>query len=218
MSDEMKPETASAELTGETGASKEDVERLSKVDRIFVRLNVLNTVLAIAGLFTGAVALYAALTESEAVRKQSAAAVWPFVQFSTSDRINEDGPYFSMQLTNAGVGPAKIESVRIEIDGEARENWQEVVAALVPDSQPRFGMSFSLNRVLRPGEQVRMIETQDAELQKTFVAATLDPVNRFTYCYCSIFDECWLADSAKNVQKPEPVAQCPDYGDEAFLN
>ncbi|RFB01594.1 hypothetical protein [Parvularcula marina] len=199
-------------------ATREDIKNLNKVDRIFIRLNVLNTILAVAGVFTGAVALYAAMVESDAVKKQSAAAVWPFVQFSTSDYTNEEGVYFAMHLTNVGAGPAQIKSVRIKLAGEYREDWRDAVSGMLPDQKVSFGTSFATNRVMRPGDDVTMIETLDPVLQKAFVEATLDPENEFAYCYCSIFDDCWLADSTKDIQNPEQVKSCPDFGDDAFRN
>ena len=53
--------------------------QLTNSERVFVRLTFWQTVLSLAGVFIGTVALYAALTESAAVRQQTAAAVWPFV-------------------------------------------------------------------------------------------------------------------------------------------
>lgn len=195
-----------------------EIENVTRVDRIFIRLSILNTILAVAGVFTGAVALYAAITESEAVRRQSAAAVWPFVQIQVSNGVDEAGPYFSVELKNAGVGPAKIVSMQLIIEGEARRNWEEVVEAILPDQPVEFGDSFTHNRVLRPGESVIMIQSRDANLYMPFLSAANDPNNTMSYCYCSIFDECWLADSNTDIQDPQPVKQCPEYGDDNFMN
>lgn len=200
------------------GRKKPDREETSRTDRIFIRLSVLNTILAVAGVFTGAVALYAALAESDAVRRQSAAAVWPFVQFSTSDYVNEEGPYFAMLLENAGVGPAKVAAVRVELNGEAMTTWAEVAEGLTGGEGAPYGTSFALNRVLRPGDRITMVQTRDPDLYEAFLTSVADPESNFTYCYCSIFDDCWVADSRKDIQRPEPVDQCPDFGDEAFLN
>lgn len=47
-------------------------------------------VLSVVGVFIAVLALYAAITESEAVRRQTAAAVWPFVQVSIADYDSGD--------------------------------------------------------------------------------------------------------------------------------
>lgn len=48
--------------------------------------------------------------------------------------------------------------------------------------------------------------------------AATTPDNRLAFCYCSIFDDCWLADSRADIQDPQPVDACPDYGDATFTN
>ena len=57
--------------------------QLTHAERIFVRVALLQTALAVIGIFTGAVALYAALTEADASRKQLQASVWPYVELGT---------------------------------------------------------------------------------------------------------------------------------------
>jgi hypothetical protein len=46
----------------------------------------------------------------------------------------------------------------------------------------------------------------------------VDPDTHITFCYCSIFDDCWLADSRLDLQNPAPVEQCPDFGAAALNN
>lgn len=184
---------------------------------LFVRLSILNTIIAVAGVFTGAVALWAALQESEAVRKQSAAAVWPFVQLSTTDYADEKGAFFALSLTNAGIGPARIEAMYVQLADGVVHDWGEAVTALVPDgTRPVWGQQFSIGRVLRPGETAELITTRDENLARAFAAAVLEPENRIAFCYCSIFDECWLADSQDNIQRPTMVVKCPAYGGDGF--
>jgi len=61
------------------------VVELSRSERLFLRLSLWQTVLSLVGVFVAFVALYAALTESEAVRRQTAAGVWPYVQLTIND-------------------------------------------------------------------------------------------------------------------------------------
>lgn len=53
----------------------EPAEELTKSERTFVRIALLQTVLAVAGIVTGAIALYAGPTEADAARKQLEASV-----------------------------------------------------------------------------------------------------------------------------------------------
>ncbi len=189
---------------------------LSGAERVFVRLTLWQTVLSVAGVFIGIVALYAALTESAAVRQQTAAAVWPFVQMSIEDYDTSDSAGFSMSFTNAGVGPARMQSIHLVINGESIRDWAHAVRQVGGNGTEHVARSFVSNRVLRPDEKVDMISTNDPDLARGFQAAIANRDNFITYCYCSIFDECWLADSRQDIQHPEPVEACPDIGDATF--
>ncbi len=191
---------------------------LSRAERIFVRLTFGQTVLSIAGVLIAIAALYAALIESAAVRQQTAATVWPFVQLSIADYDTGDTAGFTMSFTNAGVGPAKIRAVRLIISGEPIRSWAHAVTQVGGKITDPLGRAFVSNRVLSPSEKVEMLSTSDPSLARQFQAAITDPENSVTYCYCSIFDECWLADSRRDLQSPEPVEVCPDFGDAAFQN
>ena len=191
---------------------------LSSAERIFVRLTFWQTVLSVVGVFIAVVALYAALTESEAVRQQTAAAVWPFVQMSIEDYDSGESAGFTMSFTNAGVGPARVRGVRLIIDGEPMRDWKHVVEHFGGSLDAQVGRSFVSNRVLSPDEKVDMISVNDPNLARRFQAAIANPENSISYCYCSIFDECWLADSRRDILNPEPVESCPDFGDATFKN
>lgn len=191
---------------------------LTHAERTFVRINVAQTVLALAGLFTGAVALYAALTESEAVRRQSAAAVWPYVQLLTWDSIDPGAEEFRISMTNSGVGPARIESVRVTLERRTAVSWSEALSRLAENRSPRFGQNAVVGRVLRPGETVDLMTTTDPEIVHRLHAIVVDDAGSIEYCYCSIFDECWLANISRQITRPESVRSCPDFRAESFTN
>lgn len=189
---------------------------LSGAEKIFVRLTFWQTVLGVAGVFIAILALYAALTESAAVRHQTAAAVWPFVQFSIDDFDSDNAASFRMSFTNAGVGPARVRDLRLIINGGPVRDWQHAVMKVGGSAAAEVGRSFVSNRVIRPDETVALISTRDPDLARRFQAAIADPGNSISYCYCSIFDDCWLADSQRDIQNPEPLEECPDFGDSAY--
>lgn len=191
---------------------------LSGTEKLFVRLTFWQTILAVAGVLIGIVALYAALTESAEVRRQTAAAVWPFVQLSISDYDSDDAASFRLSFTNAGVGPARMRDLRLILDGEPARNWEQAVTRVGGDVSAPVTRTFVGGRVLRPDETIDMFGTMDADLARRFQAAIANPENSITYCYCSIFDDCWLADSRRDLQNPEAVGSCPDFGDAAWKN
>ncbi|MEZ5498833.1 MAG: hypothetical protein R3E77_05295 [Steroidobacteraceae bacterium] len=202
-------------VPGLRGAAAHQPGHLKRTERIFMRLSVLQSVLAVAGVFTGAVALYAAITESEAVRRQAAAVVWPYVQ-STLWTGHEDGsPTFALELANAGVGPAKLRAMRVKLDGHVVRNWGEALAlAGVPDVP--FDQLVVSRRVLRAGEAATLVKVSGDAPVKAMLRLANAPATTLEYCYCSIYDECWLATVARAPAEPAAVAECPNYGAESF--
>lgn len=191
---------------------------LLRAEHHIIRLTFWQTILSVVGVAIAVLALYAALTESAAVRQQTAAAVWPFVQLMVENYDTGDTAGFSLAFTNAGVGPARMQDVRVSIDGNVTRNWSELVASVDGDTGAAINRSFISDRVLRPDETVVIFSTNDADLVRKLVGAVSKPRGALTFCYCSIFDECWLADSRKNLQAPEFVEACPDFGSETYLN
>ena len=191
---------------------------LAQTERIFLRLTFWQTVLSVAGAFIAVVALYAALTESAAVRQQTAAAVWPFVQFSTLDADSGETAEFELSFTNAGVGPARMRAMRLVIDGEPIRDWAHAVAQLGGQLTDHVSRNFISSRVLSPDERVVTFSTTDPVLARQFRTTVANPDNFIEFCYCSIFDDCWLSDSRQDLQNPEAVEECPDFGNAAFRN
>jgi hypothetical protein len=191
---------------------------IAHTERLFLRLTFWQTLLSVAGVFIAVVALYAALSESSAVRQQTAAAVWPFVQLSIADSDSGDSAEFTLSFTNAGVGPAKMRSMQVIVDGEPLRDWADAVSRLGGHLSHNVNRNFITNRVLSPDQKVDAFHTNDPQLARTFQAKLADPANYIIFCYCSIFDECWVADSRKGLQDPEPAEQCPDFDEDAFQN
>jgi hypothetical protein len=125
---------------------------------------------------------------------------------------------FALSFVNVGVGPAKVRSLRLQIDGQPIRDWTHAVNVIGGDPNVDVSRNFLAGRVMRPEEQVDLIRTDDADLARRFQRAIATPGNYVSFCFCSIFDECWLADSRKDLQKPVPVEMCPDFGDESFKN
>ncbi len=191
---------------------------LTKAEKTFIRISWLQTVLALAGLFTGAVALYAALHESAAVRRQSAAAVWPYIQVAINYSPTADESYFNLVLTNSGVGPARIKAIKLTLNGSPVRTWGDAVALLEGPEDAVYSQFTAGGRVLRPGDSVEMFATANRVIVDGMIAATASPGTAIEYCYCSIFDECWVARVQTGREDPTPVAACPDYGAAAFAN
>jgi len=199
-------------------AEPETPPTANNTERLFLRLTFWQTVLSLVGVFIAVVALYAALNESAAVRQQTAAAVWPYVQFSINETESEEGASFAFYFTNTGVGPARMRTMKVEMLGESMSDWRSVLDLLQGEATDNISRNFITNRVLAPGERVTAFETTDPDLRRRLTEAAQSDESRIQFCYCSIFDDCWLVDSKDQMIDPEPVAACPDFGDDAFIN
>ena len=198
-------------------APEPNEDRLTRMERTYVRLSFLQAVLAVAGLFTGAVALYAALTESEAVRKQAQASVWPYAQVLVESSVGAEVPAFSLSLANSGVGPARFYETRVTLDGKTLTSWREVLAHVGTPDAP-YSHGFSTGRVLRAGEEVVLFSTTDRDAVMALVDRSGAGGAEFLICYCSIYEDCWVRDGASPLATPEPVEACPSHGANRFLD
>ncbi|MEE2691391.1 MAG: hypothetical protein VX640_07625 [Pseudomonadota bacterium] len=192
---------------------------LTKAERIFVRISVMQTILAVVGLFTGAVALYATLNEADAVRKQQEAAVWPLVQMAISDfDVETKQPILRISARNAGIGPARILAFRVRVDGVAKTTWDDVFTTLA-GSHDNVLKSYFSGRVVSPGEEVNLALARDS-VARTALDKVYGGSSRLEWdvCYCSVFDKCWTSSSQGQswLKAATPVKMCPDYGDEQF--
>lgn len=196
---------------------------IAGIERAFLRLTFWQTLLSLAGVFTGAVALYAALNESQAVRQQTAASVWPYMQLITYDSATEEQARFSLQFSNVGVGPARMRAMQVVVNGEAVGSWAELIADQLEAPVhlgKDYGKSDVSRRVLAPGETVSAFQTEHRELALAMQRAIGGGEAGIRYCYCSIFDECWIKDTLEVPLDAEPARteQCPDFGAAAFRN
>ena len=214
MSDERPDEVAASSKPSESQVAPPVRDEMTRAERIFVRINIVQTILAVAGVFTGAVALYAALNESAAVRRQSEAAVWPIIQLYVSDFANQDSAEFKVSLNNTGVGPARMKSMRVRMNGVAAKDWREALRLATGADDTPFAKSYSVGRVIAAGETADIFSVNDRASVEKLSAAAASGAAQIDYCYCSIFNACWLQSSDEI--EAEPVKTCPDFGREQF--
>ena len=188
---------------------------MTRAERIFVRINVVQTILAVAGVFTGAVALYAALNESAAVRRQAEAAVWPIIQLNTADFVTADDAEFRISLNNTGVGPGRMKAMRVLIDGAPARDWLHAAELVGGDiAAARFSKSSVDKRVIAAGETIDLFIVTDRDIVTGLTEKAASGAAQIEYCYCSIFDACWLFESGTG--ETTRVAACPDFGAQQF--
>ncbi len=163
---------------------------------------------AMAAVVIGVSALFVSLYETHLVREHQRASVWPHIQGS----IAWDGESFRVLMGNSGMGPARVEALRVRVDGTPVPDWNTFFRESGIATAPFLVYQIS-GRVLPAGETVDVLVLGEPSM----AAAAYDrwPGVDVETCYCSIFDECWIADMGGLRRE---VRTCPDWGEEAFVN
>lgn len=165
--------------------------------------------LSIFAVIIAAISLWIAIDTERTNRQLVAEAAWPFLQTYHSAFV-EGQQAIALYIANAGVGPAKIETLEVFWNGKPYGSSTELLeaccgfgsAAGLPESRGpsevahRLHSSYAAGKVLRAGDTVQMISyvftTSEDAVYKRFGAAR----EKITYrvCYCSVFNDCWLSD------------------------
>ena len=127
-------------------------------------------------------------------RQQVRSAVWPILEFDSSN-----GPNIHFTVSNKGVGPAIIKHVIMKVDGQPVKNWKEVLDKLLGPGQHRYSESDISGHVFAAGESMDVFTPRDPDYN--VITDRLNPLwirlnkdrGRVTteICYCSTLGECW---------------------------
>ena len=155
-------------------------------------------------------------------RQQVRAAVWPILEFDTSNQ-----PDIHLSLANKGVGPAIIRHVIVKVDGQPVINWHEALEKLLGPGEHRLSESDMNSHVLSAGESMTILTPRDSENNPL----NFDRSNPLwvkmneararvavEICYCSTLGECWTL-RAGGVTSPSATAQtrhCPSRSATSF--
>lgn len=208
--------------------SSDDKTEAREQRKLLVRLSVLQTIPAVVGIVIACIALYAALNEADAVRKQQEAAVWPHLQVDRANLATDTDRGLTITVRNRGIGPARVRSANMFLDGEQVLSWSELFSALQPDVEAIYPRTDSYvgQSVLSPAQDVVVIDLQTS-IYDTFDLSAMegiasreqlealilslretldDDTLEMELCYCSVFDECWRVSNI--VRDPQPSATC----------
>lgn len=141
--------------------------------------------------------------QSQMAREQQRASVWPNVEVGTS----YPGDELRLLVLNTGIGPARVEAVRVTLDGAPVPQWSEVVAGLGGRAEPGYTHSAINGRVLPAGERLDALVLTESAVAAS-VQSALERVD-VELCYCSVYDECWrLVQDFETELAREPAATC----------
>ena len=154
--------------------------------------------------------------QTRLMQSQARASVWPHLEIGYTYNSNVDENAFLWRVDNNGVGPARIETVRVTFDGTPLKNWEGAAAALGFKGPQHYSTSSLDGEVIPPSlNRETAIEALRVN-QRELAAAIKQNATRFgmDICYCSVYDDCWIAHWLKT--RPEPVARCEDIGTAQF--
>ncbi len=195
---------------------------LSQSDRIALRMSAAQTVLAVVGFLVGLIALYAALNEADAVRKQQQASVWPHLDIAVSNNNIIDNEFTTIAVANKGIGPARIRSVEVRLDDAPVSSWWALLGAVGEGDGDAILISNAdiSGKVLSAGDEVELMRLDKAAIPVTggeprdysevlagLRSAIAGGRVRMNICYCSVFDDCWVFDT-KRYGDTEAVDAC----------
>lgn len=132
-------------------------------------------------------------------RQQVRAAVWPILEFDTSNQ-----PDIHLTLANKGVGPAIIRHVVVKVDGQPVINWRQALEKLLGPGEHRFSESDMSSHVLSAGESMTILTPRDSEnnplnfdRSNPLWVKMNEARGRVSVeiCYCSTLGECWTLHS-----------------------
>jgi hypothetical protein len=169
---------------------------------------------AVIATFVGFLALCVSGYTAYMQRQQVRAAVWPILEFSSSN-----APDIHFTLANKGVGPAIIRHVIVKVDGEPVRNWKEALEKIIGPGEHLGSESDMSGHVFAAGESMTVFTPHDREnnplnfdkSNPLWVKMNKDRGRVTTeICYCSTLGECWtLRAGALTAGTTTETRRCP---------
>jgi hypothetical protein len=179
---------------------------------------------AVIATFVGICALCVSGYTAYMQRQQVRAAVWPILEFDTSN-----GPDIHYTVANKGVGPAIIRHVIVKLDDQPVRSWNEALDKMVGPGRHRFSESDITGHVFAANESMDVFTPRDddgnaltdrskplwVEMNKARGRVSVE------ICYSSTLGECWTLRAGGGESKPGTTTEtrrCPSPSAITFQN
>lgn len=189
----------------------------------------LDMVVAFSALLISTVSIFVAYQSNQSMERLTRASAWPFIQIGSGNASDEGEPQLGFGISNVGTGPARIHTFDMQVDGHplppgghlltriltacCEAEFNAATERAAGSQVGAMGQEMSTPvaaRFLAPnGEIYAMIwprTEQNAELWTALDRARQSGRITTTVCYCSVFDDCWVARS--NSFPPQEVNSC----------
>ncbi len=152
------------------------------------------------------------LYEARITRAHQQVSVWPRIVETVSD----SGRLYIRNVENDGLGPALIRSFQVRVDGAPRHDWSDVLRMLLPGASSRNSQFSIFHRgsVLLPGAHLQILTIGPDSIGHRLIAE--EHRVSTTICYCSLYDQCWIARSED--PDPKPVTRCVEGSADEFFS
>jgi hypothetical protein len=185
----------------------------------------LDAVVSVCAMITSAVSILLAYHTGHNMERLVHASSWPALQLATGNGSTRDGLQLDFAVINAGVGPAQIHTLEFLCDG-ATVAWTQDVEKLLEACcaeavgqaraaagkrwEPQVSTAPVAGSFLSPRERTGVFSwprtEADARPWDALDRARVKGRVKMRVCYCSVFDECWIAET--NRFPPRPVPSC----------
>jgi hypothetical protein len=168
----------------------------------------ISTITSSLALAVSVFALAIGAWQTKLMQGQARASVWPHlaIGYTYNSNVDEDG--FFWRVDNNGVGPARVQSATMTLDGKPMQHWNDVLVALGFDGKRRISTSSLNGEVIPPSlnreTAIDMIRINEKEIAAAMKANATH--FEFAVCYCSVYDDCWVARWQRN--DVESVEKC----------
>jgi hypothetical protein len=166
--------------------------------------------LSVAALVTSAMSVVIALRHGEVMDKMLKANSLPFLTIYSGNDVNgKSVAHFT--LRNEGVGPARVMSLRLSLDGKKLHNLDDFLKQCCGGHAPEGNLdeSNAYERFI-PARGESELFSLSPESDKDPAYKAFDQARgrlQVQLCYCSVFNECY--EYVPMVAEATPVAACP---------
>jgi hypothetical protein len=176
--------------------------------------NHLQAIGTLAAAIAALIALFVAWDQGRVMRQEIRASVWPALQLDGFSTQRDADIVQGLNIQNAGVGPARIDSITILYQGALVADL-EAVSEGFPGYTGRSATSVT-GRIIGAGDTVEVFSFVNPRTRADDAVEMMYDLAsnyRVEVCYCSVLDECWIARTTGTITpKPESVDACPDSG------
>jgi len=177
---------------------------------------------AIAAISISIVSLVIAVMHGRAMDRLVKANSWPFLEFESGNML-EDRQQHALTFTikNSGVGPARLETLQMALDGQNYSNSRDLIKACCSQAGSPAMSAFIITSPIAPrtipaNKAIEFFYWPKPENASAEWDGLDQARHRLTFkaCYCSVFDECWTSNLMG--AKPEEVESCEARGEKLY--